>query len=155
MRRVKMKFCAKSNLTLRIGGQSSARQRLTCGHSSRSFGERLVRRRRQLTFFACSFVIPSLKNGREHATCASTPRHIRQSLGIAGASPVRPQGRSGRHCPGQPFISQCCILDFTHRGAMERSPSRLWRLEKYPSQILPLARQGPLGKIARNPCERT
>lgn len=64
-----------------------------------------------------------------------------------------------RACSGQPGVRgvtargnrlfiNTVLLDFAYRGSMERLASRLWRMEKYASPLLPLARQGLMGKTA-------
>jgi hypothetical protein len=54
----------------------------------------------------------------------------------------------GRNFPKQSSIYKRGIVDIENGGDVERFTFGLWRLEEYEPKILPLARQGNLGKTA-------
>ena len=78
----------------------------------------------------------------------SPPRSERPFLGAAFPSSSWAKRPVGRYRHGQPPFSQRGFLDPANRRSVARPSSGLWRLEKYPSPLLPLARPGHLGKAA-------
>jgi len=66
-------------------------------------------------------------------------------LEAIGTASSWPQGNLGRQRARQSTIYQRGLLDFANGCALARFAAVLWRLEKYASKILPMARQGNLG----------
>lgn len=65
------------------------------------------------------------------------------------------KGSVGRPSADKPIVYQRRLLDTENRGSVAGFTPRSWRLEKYTSPLLPMARSGSLGENTRSSHCRT